>query len=634
MRAAPGRSDPFPSFTPETLLYLVSKHAEVYLEDEEVDDLEIQWGFQDSISHDGKTITINPQRVWNAVMSQGYNEEDAVRVILNLLSHEIEHIRETPLESKRDFMEDFPETPRLAGSIINIVEDVYVDHNRLQRFDGLKRAENILNDASFNNADIRRMPTNKAMAYIVSALGYRQDVPEPEREHLKEFLTEVRPLIRQVPKTNNFADRRKIAETITATAAKYSEDDLDREDTKDISDRLDNMDDIVEEIQNFLEDHEDLAKEIQQDSEDNSMDLPEPSDFEQEMAYNEAKRQEDQEDDEDEPEEDDTDDSEDDEDEEDVEEVDAKRRSKSVGDSSSDDGTKFTHDPDAKYKADLDQEKWDVDPTDLGGEAQVRNLEIDGTHQQEARLDAEDIADDVVTALKELKNETEMRPARTGHQIREQAVIRRKAGDLTETKVFKRKMEVERGDTMVGITLDASGSMEGTEMQEGLRAIGALGKATEYMGDEFCANTFWSSGGKTETTTVTGPHESFDWSHLDRVEIHHADPMALGIKNIRESMEQGDAEEQLMIVITDGNPTIAMDGSDAGGGISEKAVKECIEQVDDARDDGFTVIGIGAGNGPNKETMNRVFGEDNWMRFDPEELADRLVEIYKNQVRT
>lgn len=75
-----------------------------------------------------------------------------LRVVLDTLSHEVEHIRESPLEAKREMMEEYEDTaPKLAGDVYNVVEDAYIDHKRTRRLPGLRTTRAFVVDALMSN---------------------------------------------------------------------------------------------------------------------------------------------------------------------------------------------------------------------------------------------------------------------------------------------------------------------------------------------------------------------------------------------------------------------------------------------------------------------------------------------------
>lgn len=83
-----------------------------------------------------------------------------LRVILNSLSHEIEHVRESDLEAKERIAEDYPQYGKVAGQVLNIVEDQYIDWSRCRRFKGMRKAQAFVVSELMQN-DRRRPPLSR-----------------------------------------------------------------------------------------------------------------------------------------------------------------------------------------------------------------------------------------------------------------------------------------------------------------------------------------------------------------------------------------------------------------------------------------------------------------------------------------
>lgn len=107
------------------------------------------------------------------VYGRTLDKPDELRVIIDTLSHEIEHVRESDLNGKKRFMRQYPDAPKLAGLVMNVIEDHYIDHVRTQRFKGLAKACAFKMDAVMQNHQ-RRPRIDKLAPHEAAAEGFLQ----------------------------------------------------------------------------------------------------------------------------------------------------------------------------------------------------------------------------------------------------------------------------------------------------------------------------------------------------------------------------------------------------------------------------------------------------------------------------
>lgn len=142
-------------FAPETGLIPVKRTEELrelledittVYHDERVD---VKFGHPPRASPDGPTVYVDPNV--REFLGRDLPGPQELRAIYDTLSHEIEHVRETDLETKRDIMADYPECQQFAGVIYNIVEDAYIDWHRCQRYPGLRATMAFVRDRIMEN---------------------------------------------------------------------------------------------------------------------------------------------------------------------------------------------------------------------------------------------------------------------------------------------------------------------------------------------------------------------------------------------------------------------------------------------------------------------------------------------------
>ena len=155
-----------------------------------------------------------------------------LRCIANTLSHEIEHLRESDLTSKEEFMEQYPEHRQFAGMVINVLEDQYIDFTRTQRFNGLRKAQAFVVETLMKNHhrwprvdNIESRPKAMFEAFRQLAFaGYAKGFSDAD-DDLREFLGRVRPLIDEVRRAHDQQRRKDIAHEAMQIAEEYLPDD-------------------------------------------------------------------------------------------------------------------------------------------------------------------------------------------------------------------------------------------------------------------------------------------------------------------------------------------------------------------------------------------------------------------------
>jgi hypothetical protein len=248
-------------------------------------------------------------------------------------------------------------------------------------------------------------------------------------------------------------------------------------------------------------------------------------------------------------------------------------------------------------------------------------------------------ASDIVDAFTQFKTQDRWRPDTRGERLHTRNATRRLAGDYSTDRVYDRKLKAEVGDRCVGVAFDLSGSMKGVN---GLRtpklALGALYLATKTIGDDLLATgykTYENHPQKNKYEPVldliTGPQESFEWTHLDGAKAGMYTPTADGVQYTQELLKRSHRREKVMVVVTDGKANIPLGGSTATN--TTKGQYDAKRAVNTARQDGIKVLGM-AVDDVGSQHMDAVFGSGKWVQAGSDTLTEDLVAIYKDQMRT
>lgn len=164
-------------------------------------------------------IYVNPTFAEDAGLNvSGPNE---LRLLINTVSHEVEHLRESPTYGKRDMGEAFPEAPKLAATVANIVEDQFIDWHRCTRFRGLRRTDEfetavIIGDDEFH-PPLDELESRHAQAFEglvqVAFVGYAKQIDAVD-DDIQRFLAWAGERIDSARYTLDGEERMAVAEDI------------------------------------------------------------------------------------------------------------------------------------------------------------------------------------------------------------------------------------------------------------------------------------------------------------------------------------------------------------------------------------------------------------------------------------
>lgn len=186
-------------------------------------------------------VAPNVRRAYGRSISKA-NE---LRVVTDTLSHEVEHIRESDLESKQEISEEYGADGKIAGTVANILEDQYIDRTRTERFRGLQKAHAFKVDTIMENRH-RRPPVDTlddlGRALVegltqVAFAGYAKGIADAD-DDVREFLGWVRPKVDEARHEDDPDARLDIARDVTDKLLSYLPDEDDREGARERADEV------------------------------------------------------------------------------------------------------------------------------------------------------------------------------------------------------------------------------------------------------------------------------------------------------------------------------------------------------------------------------------------------------------
>ena len=252
------------------------------------------------------------------------------------------------------------------------------------------------------------------------------------------------------------------------------------------------------------------------------------------------------------------------------------------------------------------------------------------------RAERNGVISELEEGFRELVSREVPQPDTRGARIDPINIARRASGDVTVTELFEEEQIIETGDRCVGFCTDISGSMSG-DIDELKIAGGVTATATELIGDEFVWEAFTDRHPsdhepveeRLDLRVVTGPNEEFRWKHVDSFMSCANEPTAAGVRDCFNLMQQTDANEYMMIVVTDGMALVEEDGTLNRGG--NAPVEHARQAVNEVRRRGVDVIGLGIGSMSEKK-MEETFGGGNYRLTNIDRLANDILELYRGQL--
>jgi hypothetical protein len=614
------------------------------------------------------------------VSISGPNE---LRCIVDTVSHEVEHKRVSDLNAKGEFIEANDRAPKLAGMVINLLEDAYIDALRVERFPGLRSA-NAYTTRRFMEqrrepADIPDRASRAVEVFMqATASGYVKGIDRLSDE-FTEFAARCRQAERRIHETHDAAGRERIAQERLddlldvagwddlrrrhregARAQANDADAVPSSETDPMDGSLPSEAELDDSAESADEQAEAEAATSALDDEPADADADdEPADADDEQADDALGGSDgsDADDGDDAGAESSGDDAGDDTDAspESGERADDDRAGGDDADAGDDDGL----DDDIEAMRDADERGLDAERHGLDDDTTADDIEtserFESKYQQlrdresgpesdiEARKRERDeraegtdgavddemssgLADDIRRAFERFTHAYETQVTTSGSSLNLRNVVRNRSGDYNERHLYERRDPGETGGRFVGVALDMSGSMVGSGEHVARCAVAALAEACEQVGDAFGAVAFHDTS---STSLITAPDERFRPEHVESVRPSGMTPMGYGMRDVEHLSDHVQARQRVMFVVTDGQANCDPASTTDSEGV-RRAVRERVERL---RREGWIVIGLGAGGGVDDESLRECFGDAS-VRCTFGNLTDTLIDVYRSQLDT
>ena len=157
---------------------------------------------------------IQGNTIYVAANSDSFLEENRLRLIVDALNHECEHIN---LNFSKDKLENFIRKTgmgNLARWVLTIVEDYYTDFSRLKRWRGLKKTRALYAKMLMENALPVYLLCDREAAlkglHMVSYCGFAKG-EELANSELRSFFNKCRDLLVRIRNVHEFEEREKVA---------------------------------------------------------------------------------------------------------------------------------------------------------------------------------------------------------------------------------------------------------------------------------------------------------------------------------------------------------------------------------------------------------------------------------------
>jgi len=205
----------------KALKRLLTSLAQNYYEGDD-GPVEVRW--TDKTPHagmDGSTPVVHvnvadPHEIYGATGAH------ALRLLVDTLSHEVQHHNDSKIEGKEAFMEEHDDGyAKLAGMVINVLEDNHIDHSRHRSYRGLKKVHDWSIAHQMRDDDQRppmgELPARKQAVEGFIQLAFAGQVKgmadaDPE---VREALTDVAPVCERIKQTDDPEAREDMANQVT-----------------------------------------------------------------------------------------------------------------------------------------------------------------------------------------------------------------------------------------------------------------------------------------------------------------------------------------------------------------------------------------------------------------------------------
>ena len=207
-------------------------------------EINVEFDDQPRITQDGETIYVwsNPADVLDLNISPA-NE---FRLVRNTLDHETAHDRWSDLSGKATFSARYPEHSKLAGALLNRLEDSYIDSRRLAERPGLRGAQAFFCEAQTPGGDgvdlkgVDELPTEQALVRAIDYYALVGRVPGIRNadDDVRQFAAWVKPHVEEYRRTDDTDGREAIAARIMDELVDRLPDSPDLDDLDDLADAI------------------------------------------------------------------------------------------------------------------------------------------------------------------------------------------------------------------------------------------------------------------------------------------------------------------------------------------------------------------------------------------------------------
>lgn len=563
-----------------------------------------------------------------STLQEDLHPEHVLKLFANTTSHESYHHNCSDLRSKERFMEENNEFKSLAGFVLNVIEDSYIDTQRIIDYPGLRDVQafailyQVINDnPKFESVGTKQSIHEQLTASLLqlTTLGYVIDLKDAATE-TKQFVKWLEPHAKAIKFLESPIQRYTLSQQVfNALLSFIPKNELQHNPFKDMDFSKTGSTDISANPQDHAQDesglenldtdldtlNEDILDDIAETTPDHTNTSEDPPEDPPETPPTDTSTPHPS------------------------QSVDTDTLIETIVDTLPQDSSITNSINTEKYKEDWERLQTEYLPTNEDFSTRVQNNHPDSqrsVNHDEIRSEIKNskLTQQFYDAFKQLKTRDHAIEKHTGNRIHTKNVVRNRSTKTQTRPAYKHKQKTEKGDRSITLCVDCSSSMNEYKTKF---AIGSLYEMTNLIGDDLSITTF--STRFNNTKLVTAPTEQFEWSHLDTFRPTGKTPTPHGIADAQQVSMHTTRPEKVMIVITDGKPNKTIPGKPH----NTSPVKQSRAVIEQCRNRGITVIGLGIGN-ISKEKMNKMFGPNNYVHTEMNNLTQKLLQLYKKQMNT
>jgi len=426
-------------------------------------------------------------------------EEEKLRIIVDALNHECEHIN---LGFSKERIEDFIRRTRLASLarwVLTIIEDHYTDFSRLKKWRGLKKPRTLFAKLVME----KEIPINYLCEreaalrglYMISYSGFAKG-EEFVSDELKVFLEKARKIMLKVRETHDYGEREMIAEEILNDLMRMKP--YDYMPFYDLDSKIDYQIDwrLTQYKYKKIEhvEYEDVQFDVEKILEWNEVDDLTPSDFEKTIleSINEL-------------------------------EIEFEKRGEQIR-----------------------------------GSVAGRDKRINLSEKPEVD---ESIVNELTLLLEKIKTEDLFVESEWGETVNIRNYLRFICGEKWRNLYYEIK-PADTGGRAILIALDLSGSMK-DKIKEAIKACHIVSQSSEYLNDKIAAFGFQEKigvGNQVKISPIKFWHERYKPEYYTGLDVFGNTPLREAVIEAGEWLKPISAKEKVAFIFTDGEPTSSTSG--------------------------------------------------------------------------